>query len=134
MLYKAHTLADLIKAFGYAKRLIGTAKFGILINITQKKQQRSIKQNRYYRGVIVAMIADEAGYQKPNRWQVHEVLKKMFCPEKRTPLGMIQSTRLLNTAEMEQYHTDIRTWYDTEYHIIIPLPNEMPESFYEKEE
>ena len=132
MIYNSRTIPDLVKAFGYAKRLLETAKFGIIVTITKKKQQRSIKQNRYYRGVIVKMIANEVGYQKQNRWQVHEAMKLMFCPEKKTPLGMIKSTRLLDTAEMEQYHTDIRTWFDTEYHVLIPLPNELPEDFEDK--
>jgi len=125
--YRVFNIEELTKAFHYAKRLLEKAKFGILVTISDKKQQRSIKQNRYYRGCLVAKIGEETGYQKQNYYQVHEVLKNMFCPEKKTPLGMVKSTKLLNTAEMEQYHTDIRLWFETEYSYVLPLPNEILE-------
>ena len=71
--------------------------------------------------------ADNSGYSKHQRWQVHEIMKQKFCPEKETKLGMIRSTKLLNTLEEEIYHDDIRKWADDFFEITIPLPNETEE-------
>jgi len=125
MKYKITAYEELVKAFKYAKRQMENSKYGIIVNITKKKQQRSISQNSYYHAVIIKTIAEEVGYSKHNHWQVHEAVKDNFCPEKETPLGKIKSTRLLDTAEMEQYHTDIRMWFADEYDYEIPLPNEI---------
>ncbi len=134
MLYKARTNSDIEKAFHYAKRLLETAKFGILINISEKRQKRSTKQNRYYRGVIVATIGKNEGYHKHEYEIVHEALRDMFCPVKKIIFGVgIKSTTLLNTAEMEQYHEDIRAWYYDFGSYQLPLPNEVPDDFEEEE-
>ena len=127
MKYRPTTYDELVKAFKYAKRLLEESKYGILLNITEKKQQRSTKQNNYYHGVLVAMIADEEGYAKHNRYMVHEALKEMFCPSKQDVLGVrIKSTKLLNTAEMEVYEEDIRLWYkDFNEGYMLPKPNEV---------
>jgi len=44
----------------------------IEINIEKSQKKRSSFQNRYYWGVIVAMLADHTGYTKE---EMHEILK-----------------------------------------------------------
>ena len=125
MRYRITSYDELVKAFKYAKRQLENSKFGIFVDVTKKKQQRSLVQNNYYHGVLVAKIGMEVGYKKENYYQVHEALKEKFCPEKETPLGMVKSTKMLNTAEMEEYHNDIRLWFADEYDYELPLPNEV---------
>jgi len=119
---------ELIKAFKYATRLLENAKFGIIVRISLKRLKRSIKQNAYYRGVIVGKIADQQGFPVHERHKVHEALKDMFCPEKEVAFGRkVRSTTLLNTEEMEKYHEDIRLWYLDFAEYMLPLPNEVPD-------
>ena len=126
--YRCTHKDELIKAFKYADRLLIKAKLGILVTISEKKQKRSIKQNGYYRGCLVATIADQQGYKKHEYWMVHDTLKEMFCPVKKVLFGIgVRSTTLLDTAEEEQYHQDIREWYYDFAGYQLPLPNEVPE-------
>ena len=122
---------ELIKAFKYANRLLEKAKLGILVTVSEKKQKRTSKQNRYYRGALVAKIGELEGYNKHEYEIVHLALKEMFCPVKKTAFGIeVKSTTLLDTAEEEQYHTDIRNWYyDFSNGYMLPLPNEVPEEY-----
>lgn len=115
----------------HLRSIIPKAEFGVSVVVTKNRKIRSAKQRKYYMGVIVAIIADNSGYSKHERWQVHEILKQKFCPEKETKLGMIRSTKLLNTHEEEIYHEDIRKWADEYFEITIPLPNETDEWEYE---
>jgi len=125
--YRVDCRDELIKAFKYATRLMEKAKLGIIVTISEKKQKRSSKQNRYYRGGLVAKIADNSGFSKHEYESVHEALKEMFCPSKKTVFGIeVKSTTLLDTAEMEQYHKDIRDWYWDFAHYLLPEPNEIP--------
>jgi len=117
-------IKDIKQLVLYIERILPKSKRGVSVVVTTNRPIRSNKQNRYYRGVIVAIIGEGLGYKKCNYWMVHEALKDMFCPEKETALGMIKSTRLLNTVEEEVYHKDIRDWYEEDYDVIIPLPNE----------
>ena len=118
----------IFKAFRYSNRLLETAKLGILVTISEKKQKRTSKQNRYYRGCLVAKIGEQQGYHKHEYESVHIALKEMFCPVKGNVLGKdIRSTTLLNTAEEEEYHKDIREWYYDFAGYQLPLPNEVPE-------
>lgn len=114
----------------YIERVLQKAKLGLNVSVSQNRPLRSVKQNRYYRGVIVKIIGEDSGYKKTEYNLVHELLKEKFCPTKETPLGKVKSTTLLNTVEEEQYHKDIRDWYEEfttteeKQGVIIPLPNE----------
>jgi len=115
----------------YIERILPKAKKGVNVTVNQNRPLRSSKQRRYYFGVIISIIAEESGYKKTEHDLVHEWVKDKFCPAKDTPLGLIKSTKLLNTVEEEEYHKDIRDWYEdftknpeTGIGVIIPLPNE----------
>jgi hypothetical protein len=87
------------------------------------KTQRSLNQNRYYWGVVVAMIAEEAGYSLE---EAHEALKFRFLAiHNGSLLPTVRSTTTLNTAEMEEYLESIRRFAAEFYGIVIPLPNEI---------
>ena len=114
----------------YIERILPKAKRGVNVAVTVNRPPSSTKQKRYYRGVIVAIIAEQNGYKKTEHELVHKLLLDKFCPAKKTQLGDVKSTVLLNTIEMEQYEKDIRDWYEefteteTGERVIIPLPNE----------
>lgn len=88
--------------------------------------QRSDRQNRYYHGVVLKLIADECGHTAD---EIHEVLKGSFLVEFITLKGKevisFKSTANLSTAEFEEYLSQVRAWASTELKIYIPLPNEI---------
>ena len=91
----------------------------------------SSQQNRYYRGVVVKMIADELGYLRPD--DVHEALKLEFLrveadPEHGKPFAYGRSTTTLKTDEFEDYLERIRIWAASFCGLIIPKPNEILEA------
>ena len=131
MIYNSRTVEDLIKAFGYAKRLLETAKFGIIVNVSEKKQKRSIKQNRYYRGIIIIMMSNHSGYFPE---EMHQIMKQEFLRlEDKIINGkkylVTKSTTELNTAEFEEYNEKCRMYASINMKICIPLPNELPDDW-----
>lgn len=131
MIFKAQTLQDIVKAFGYAKRLLETAKFGIIINVSKKKEKRSIPQNSYMWGVVYKQISDEWGYEID---EVHEIMKQKFLKIKEIRVDgetviITRSTTDLKTDEMESYLEAIRRWAAINLEICILLPNECPTNY-----
>lgn len=96
-----------------------------------KVKKRTDKQNRYYWGVVVAMVADWSGQ---GREDIHEFFKKKFgkikMAEFRDKDGNIVyeeipvSTTKLLTVEFEDYAASIRRWAAEFCGLDIPLPNE----------
>lgn len=94
---------------------------------------RSGKQNRYYWGVIIKMIAEEiCGYPASNedRDAIHKEMAKKFLGYAIVEKGgftfeVIRSTTDLNTKEMEEYHEHIRRWASEYLYLYIPLPKEV---------
>lgn len=76
----------------------------------------SDNQRKYYWAVIIGAIADSTGNDPIS---VHEYCKYMFLPATR------DSTEALTSAEREKYHEDIRRHFNSEWDILIPLPNEI---------
>lgn len=83
---------------------------------------RSVKQNNYYRGVIVPIIAEATGYDEDS---VHEALKEKFNPRE-VVFGVDKpiSTTKMTTIQTEERNTKIREWASEFLHCYIPLPNE----------
>lgn len=112
------------------------------VTLAQKKTSRSIRQNRYYFGVVVYMIKDrleELGYRKndvdssgiPAKLtleDVHEFLKSMFNrvdvmgPDADILGTTVKSTKELSTKEMIDYISLIIQWAATELDLSIPDP------------
>jgi len=105
------------------------------ITVDAFKNTRSVKQNRYYFGVIVETmrnVLEEKG-QSMSTTGVHEALAKEVGMLQRVgfdfkgqPFVYTQSTTDLTTAEFEDYMTKCRAFAAAQYGLVIPLPNEAP--------
>jgi hypothetical protein len=103
-----------------------------IITLKEQKRKRSVNQNAYYWGVVVAAITQmfrDAGNYVDGE-DVHEFLKLRVAKLSRmivTPDGEVHkslgSTTKLSTMEFEVYLERVRAWA-AEYGCIIPLPNE----------
>ena len=129
--FPCRTVEDLIKAFGYAKRLLPVAKLGIVVNISQTKLQRSTDQNRYYWGVVVKEMADEYGCIPD---EMHQILRLKFLKEKEIEFegekfAICKSTTKLKTDEFEEYLEKCRMFASMYLGIVILLPNESEFSY-----
>jgi|ERR671919_2628947 hypothetical protein len=89
------------------------------------RSKRSNEQNRYYRGVIVAMVAEAMGEEVPEH--AHQALAWHFLklPDEPGKLARRRSTTELTTVEMERYHEDCRMLAAKTWGLYIPLPNEV---------
>ncbi len=102
------------------------------VAITRDRKGRSTAQNRYYRGVIVTIVAEEMGLFPE---EAHEHLKDLFLKvPHRAPNGkvyqIVRSTSDLNTMQFEDYLAKCRMWASQELNSFIPLPNEVDYSEY----
>ena len=93
---------------------MGDGQYELLIGRPQKP--KSDKQRAYYWSVICKVPADETGMDP---LEVHAYNKQMFLPYDK------DSTEKLTTTQEEEYHTKIRAHWNTEFNILIPLPNEV---------
>jgi hypothetical protein len=87
------------------------------------RSKRSNEQNRYYRGVVIALIAEHLGYTNE---EAHQAVAWHFLrkPDEAGKPPTRRSTTELDTQEMERYHEQVRTWAATDLGLYIPLPNE----------
>lgn len=94
----------------------------VRVLIEPKERKRSLNQNDYYWGVVIAILSDFTGYSAD---EMHEALKSKFLGfyDKKTGLRIVSSSAKLSTADFEKYLTQIRTWA-SENGVFIPLPNE----------
>jgi chloramphenicol 3-O-phosphotransferase len=91
--------------------------------VRRKRKQRSDRQNRYYRGVIVRILADHLGYSED---EMHEALKWEFLRVHHDDKpDTVRSTTTLTTLEFEEYCEKVRMWASKEFGCFIPLPNEV---------
>lgn len=103
------------------------------LEILRGKKIRSNEENRYYWGIVVALISECTGFTPD---EVHEILKHQFLrkqvfypTEGGVALGfdITKSTTELTTVEFEKYLSDIRQWASEVLSCYIPLPNEVTE-------
>ena len=102
------------------KRFAGKRLFAYF---EEEKNARSIRQNKYYWGVVISMISKETGYTPE---EAHEAMKFKFLSvfDADKQLRRVRSTSSLDTAEMEEYLSNIRKWGDEYLKVYIPSPNE----------
>lgn len=97
-----------------------------VFSIKELKNYRSEKQNRYYWGVVIRILADNFGYTP---MEIHEALKSTLLPKEfefaTMKITSSRSTTSLNTSEFEDYLEKVRIWANQEFGVIIPLPNEV---------
>lgn len=91
--------------------------------VRRPRKHRSDRQNRYYWGVLIAILAEHCGYTSE---ELHEALKwKFLRVEADGPLPTVRSTTSLSTVEFEEYLEKVRIWASTDLDVYIPLPNEV---------
>lgn len=95
----------------------------IEVVLRKQKSTRSLKENNYYHGVVVAILAEYCGYEPD---EMHEALKEKFLAAAMDEHGLRKrkSTKKLTTTEMEDYLERIRRWAAQELNCYIGLPNE----------
>ncbi len=135
MLYNIQNEWQIQPAVNFMKRIL-KEKGHVIVEVDEHKLKRSIKQNNYYRGVIVPMAAQEYGCTRP---QIHEVFKKEILgyTEIRSH-GRVEkvliSTTSLNTAEFEQFTEHCRIIANEWLGLNIPLPNETVDYYKKKKD
>ena len=100
-----------------------------LISITYQavKPTRSLLQNKYYWGVVIAMLSKEIGYSPE---AMHEYMKEQFLTPIKVDMpdgGELEwraSTADLTTELFDSYIQKIRIWAGDFLSLDIPLPNQ----------
>lgn len=102
---------------------------------------RSILQNRFYWGCVVEPLRHYLGVETPE--MMHEILKQRspilaekirLNFDKRRRMVVVRSTAELTTVRFEEYLQEIRDWAKLPpFNFKIPLPNEVPEYYYDAE-
>lgn len=94
------------------------------VTIRRAKTKRSLRQNAYYWGVVVVMLAEHLGYQTD---EMHEALKFKFlriAQDEIDGLPRVRSSASLSTAEFNAYVENVVTWAGAEFGLNIPDPNQ----------
>jgi hypothetical protein len=99
---------------------------------------RSIKQNNYYFGTIVSMVAEDLGYEEED---AHEWIKVMFNHKFVTYMDdgeektvcIPKSTTKLSTVEFSDMIKRIRDWFSKERFCYIPEPDEVDDETQQEE-
>lgn len=110
---------------GYLKSLAGrTIDFTIKIH----REKRSDRQNRWWWGIAVPLIAHELGYDKHEHETVHYALvSKCFGtkwdPVMKQEIPMVRSSALTTVQFSELMEWAVR-WAATEHGMSVPLPGD----------
>lgn len=94
-----------------------------VMRIEIPKKGRSSQANRYYWGVVLALIADHTGYEQD---ELHEYFKTRFNPINFVFAGDEQviggSTRQMTSKQFAEYIDRIRRFAETELGMTLPEP------------
>ena len=82
----------------------------VVVTVRPATKARSVAQNAYYWGTVVAMLSDHCGYTKPD---MHDTLKCLFLPQ-----GV--STADLSVEDMGAYLDAIQGWAWTTLGVSLP--------------
>ena len=90
----------------------------VTITVKRRYGNRSLSQNNYYWGVIIAMLSEEFGTFPE---ETHFNLKRKFLRVGGSDdFPRVRSTTTLSTIEWEELMTKIRQWAMADYNIKIP--------------
>jgi len=103
-----------------------------LVSIEKETHSRSLKQNAYYHGVIVAAVSETTGYEPD---EAHEVLKH-FCNPKVVTVtnretGVAEEVRIggstasLTVEDFAAFCSRCQRWAAETLSCYIPDPNEL---------
>lgn len=108
-------------AFSNYKRSFEGKKIQIILR--KYRTQQSIKQLRFYFGVVVPIVCEWTG--EPDKEAVHYALKRKFLVERdEKGLKIVPSIRKTTTTEAEIYVEKIRAWL-AEEGIVVPEPDKI---------
>lgn len=100
----------------------------VWVSVVRQQHNRTMPQNKYYRGVVLAEVANYIG---EGRDETHELLKAKFLPARTIELldgkslEMPPSTRLLSVEEFTAYIEAIRVWAAQFLGLSIPDANQL---------
>lgn len=89
------------------------------VEVRKRRSKRSGQQNKYWHGVVVALLAEHCGYSKD---EMHEALKAKFLATEDLALGLIKigSTAKLSTAGFADLIDRVSLWAAEDLGVIIP--------------
>lgn len=110
---------------GYLRSLAGR-RVDVVVKIHREK--RSDRQNRWWWGIAVPLIAHELGYDKHEHEMVHYALVAKcfgtkFDPVMKQEIPLVRSSQLTTVQFSELMEWAVR-WAAQEHGISVPLPNE----------
>jgi hypothetical protein len=95
--------------------------------IRKPKKHRSLKQNAYYWGVVIPLVAREMGEIELE--ETHDFMRNKFLRKgidiKGKRYEITRGTSSLSTVEFEDYLEKCRVWANLALQLNIPLPNEV---------
>jgi hypothetical protein len=98
----------------------------VQITVERRKHQRGHKQNAYYWGVVVKLVAEEIGILPE---EAHDMMKERFLKvpveHNGKRLAYVRSTTSLDTQEFGEYVEAAKRWASQELGIYIPEPGEV---------
>lgn len=103
--------------------LHGLAGQAVDLVIRQHRNRRTDRQNRYYFGVVVPLIADYCGYERDD---MHECLAMKFLRIEDDPITGAprrRRTPATNTKDFAEY-VDSCVRFATELGVYVPAPGE----------
>lgn len=121
---------DLPKLTHHIRRLDGKEVRILIEKKPKQRKQRSDQQNAYLWAEPLAVLADHTGHTPE---EMHDSMKAMFLSVNveinGNTFNVVKSTTGLNTAEFEEYLSNIRMWAARDLGCYIRLPNEIGISF-----
>ena len=85
----------------------------VVLSLKELPKQKTNKQNNYYRGVVVKILAKHIGHSQE---EMHEILKFKFD---------VKSTSKLSQDEFQDYLDRIIRWASMYLGVAIPAPTRL---------
>lgn len=117
-------IKDKLKYNQWISSLIGDVE----IIVRKKKKIRSIKQNKYYWGVVLDLISKHTGEDVEDLHN-HFSYKYLSSSGKSGKLHSRKSTTQLSTVEFGEYIDKIIAWAWEFLNLEIPIPSEINQDF-----
>lgn len=101
---------------GYTVWMMNLEDKECLLTIGEKKNQRTMSQNKYYNGIILKLIGEHLGYDLTAKF-----LKKIVNVDGKD-MVVVRSTTSLTTEEMSNYIEKCKRFSAIELGCFIPEP------------
>ena len=116
----AWTDEDVRKLKAFLRRTGAGAR--VEVYLREKRHARTMPQNRYYWGVLLAAIAGETGHPSED---LHEIFKAKFLPRSYALFNgkehqFVKSTTELSKQEFTAYLHQVRAFAESELGVLVP--------------